>query len=277
MKVGYQGAHGTFSEIAVYRYFENEEFEARNYTNFTDILNDLDAGILDYAMLPVENSTTGTIYRTYDLLHEHRAFAIGEQYVRITEHLIGVKGASVSDIREVYSHPEALSQCGEFFRMHPEMKQIPYQDTAKSVEYIKEMNDVSKGALASYLASEYYECPILLRDVNDLKSNTTRFLCVAKKMNVHPRANKVSLYLVVNHEPGALYKVIKVFADHHINMLKLESRPLKGQLFEYCFYVDFEGNVNDEIMKEVLGEIVQHCVEYKLLGCYPKADSEEMQ
>ena len=277
MKVGYQGAHGTFSEIAVQRYFEGKDIEARNYTNFVDILNDLDAGILDAAMLPVENSTTGTIYRTYDLLHEHRAFATGEQFVRISEHLIGIDGASFSDVKEVYSHPEALNQCSQFFRQHPHLKMIPYQDTAKSVEYIKNQNDPTKAALASFLAAEYYGCPILMKDVNDLKSNTTRFLCVEKKMTVQPDANKVSLYLVVNHEPGALYQVIKVFAEHKINMLKLESRPLKGQMFEYCFYVDFEGNINDDTLKVVLGEIVQHCVEYKLLGCYSKADSEDIR
>lgn len=218
MKVGYQGAHGTFSEIAVQRYFQGQNIEVCSYTNFYDILNDLDAGLLDAALLPVENSTTGTIYRTYDLLHEHRCCATGEQYVRIAQNLIGIPGSSVEQIKEVYSHPEALSQCSEFFRLHPQIKQVPYQDTAKSVEYIKELSVLSKAALASYLAAEDYGCQVLIADVNDLKSNTSHFLCVEMKMIVSKEANKIFLYLVVNYEVGALFKVSQVFAKHQINM-----------------------------------------------------------
>lgn len=269
--VGYQGEHGTFSEIAVHRYYANQEFEARNYTNFVDILNDLEKGKIDTALLPVENSTTGIIYRTYDLLKDRDVFAIGEVNVRILENFIGIPGSTIDEIEEVYSHPEALSQCQGFFLKYPHMKSIPYQDTAKSVEYIKECNNPKKGALASYLAAEYYNCPILEENVNDNELNTTRFLCVCKGQRSVKNANKISMYFVVNHQPGTLYQVIKIFAESNINMLKLESRPLKGRLFEYCFYIDFDGSLENPIVQEAIQKVKDFCVEMKCLGSYCKA------
>lgn len=272
--VGYQGEHGTFSEIAVHHYYANEQFEARNYTNFIDILNDLESGKIDTALLPVENSTTGIIYRTYDLLKDRDVFAIGEINVRIMENLIGIPGSSITMIEEVYSHPEALSQCQGFFLKYPNMKAIPYQDTAKSVEFIKTCNDPKKGALASYLAAEYYDCPILEKNVNDNELNTTRFLCVCKGQRIVEHANKISMYFVVNHQPGTLYEVIKIFAENHINMLKLESRPLKGRLFEYCFYIDFDGSLENPVVQEAMNQVKNLCVEMKCLGSYCKATEE---
>lgn len=274
IRVGYQGEHGTFSEIAVQKYYKNEVIEAVNYKNFVDILNDLEDGLLDTAVLPVENTTTGIIYRTYDLLAYRDIYAIGEVTVRIEENLIGIQNAKIEDIKEVYSHPEALSQCQQFFSQYPHIKSIPFQDTAKSVEYIKECQDVKKGALASYLAAQYYDCPILMKNVNDNEFNTTRFLCVCKGVKVVEDANKISMYFVVNHQPKALYQVIKVFADNNINMLKLESRPLKGRLFEYCFYIDFDGNIDSPIIQDVLTEVKKYCVEMKCLGTYKKAVGE---
>ncbi|MEG0239274.1 prephenate dehydratase [Anaerorhabdus sp.] len=274
LKVGYQGEHGTFSEIAVHHYYKNEEIETKSYKNFIDILNDLESGVLDTALLPVENSTTGIIYRTYDLLAIRDVFAIGEQNVRIQENLIGIVGAKVEDIKEVYSHPEALGQCQGFFNQHPTMKSIPYQDTAKSVEFIKECNDPKKGALASYLAAEYYDCPILMKNVNDNELNTTRFLCVCKGERVVPNANKISMYFVVNHQPGTLYEVIKIFAENHINMLKLESRPIQGRLFEYCFYIDFDGSIENPVVQDVIAQVKGLCVEMKCLGSYRKSMEE---
>lgn len=269
--VGYQGEHGTFSEIAVHRYYANTPFEARNYKNFKAILEDLEKGILDTAILPVENSTTGFIARTMDTLKDYDVYAIGEVYVKIEEHLIGYGQARVEDIEEVYSHPEALSQCAQLFQTHEKMKPISFQDTAKSVDYIKQCKDVKKGALASYLAAQYYECPILIANVNDDELNTTRFLCICKGQRNVAHANKISMYFVVNHQPGALYQVIKIFAENSINMLKLESRPIKGRYFESCFYIDFEGSLDDPTIKEAMNQMKNFCIEMKCLGTYCKA------
>lgn len=277
MKVGFLGAYGTFSEIAVKQFFAGRRYSEANYANFTDLIHDAEKGLIDYAMLPVENTTTGIIYRTYDLLKDSEIYAVGEQNVRIDEHLIVIPGAKLEDIREVYTHPEPIEQCQGFFKEHPWIRPVSYQDTAKSVEYVKQCNDPSKAALASWLAAENYGLPILLRKVQDNHDNITRFFCVThtSRVKVEETANKISMYFVVSHEPGALFKVIEVFARHGINMLKLESRPIKGRIFEYCFYIDFDGNVNHPATKQALKEVAELCLEMKVLGCYKQAEREE--
>lgn len=274
-KVGFLGAYGTFSEIAVKQFFHGEEYTACNYANFPDIIRDVEQDRLDYALLPIENTTTGIIYRTYDLLKDSEIYAVGEENVRIDEHLIGLPEARIEDIKEVYTHPEPIDQCQGFFNKHPWIKPIPYQDTAKSVEYVKQCNDPSKAALASYLAAENYGLPILMEKVQDNQYNITRFFCVTHRPQVKKEANKISMYFVVNHEPGALFKAIEVFARHGINMLKLESRPIRGRIFEYCFYIDFDGNVSDPSTQQAIEEVRQLCLEMKVLGCYKKAEMEE--
>ena len=265
-RVGYQGTNGTFSEIAVMRYFEGRDYEPKNYKNFIDILNDCDSGLLDYALLPVENTTTGVIARTVDLFRNYGIHAVGEITVPIREDLISIPGAKLEDIKEVYSHPEAITQCSEFFAAHPDIKAIAFQDTARSVEYVKECADPSKAALGSSRAAEYYGLESILHSVQDSSTNMTRFLCVTEKNEVDPEANKISLYFAVKHEPGSLYQVLGVLADRKLNMVKLESRPIPGQIFEYCFYLDFSGNLNDDNVRQALTEIRKRCVECRVLG-----------
>lgn len=268
IKVGYQGVNGTFSEIAVNNYFKGKDFEGVNYTNFINIVKDVEDGIIDYALLPVENTTTGIISRTYDLFKDYDIFAIGEINVLIEENLIVIKDTKLSDIKEVYSHPEVIGQCSQFFSNNPHLKAISYQDTAKSVEYIKKENDKSKAALASYLAAKYYGLDILLKNVQDNKNNMTRFLCVSKNKEVSEDADKISTMFVIKHEPGSLFRLLEIFAKNGINLLKLESRPIQGKLFEYCFYLDFDGNINDPKIIETLKQAEKTANYYKVLGCY---------
>lgn len=271
IKVGYQGKHGTFSEIAVLNYFKGQDIEPIGFTNFKDIFDACDAEEIDYALLPVENTTTGIISRTYDLFKYHHVFAVGEINVPIREDLIVVPGTKIEEIEEVYSHPEALSQCQKFFTNHNYMQAIAYQDTAKSVEYIKECNLHSKAALGSKRAAEYYEMESLLSSVQDNQSNITRFLCVTRKAIVSEEANKISLMLILKHQPGELYHILGILAKYNINLLKLESRPIPGQIFHYCFYIDFEGNLNDEATKDCLRVIEEYSEQVQVLGCYKAA------
>ena len=275
--VGYQGTNGTFSEIAVMQYFADVEYEPKNYRNFTDILNDLDCGALDYALLPVENTTTGMISRTVDLFRNYGIHAVGEITVPIRQNLIAVSTAQLSDIQEVYSHPEAISQCSKFFQDHPGIKAVAFQDTARSVEYVRDCNDVHKAAIGSSRAAEYYGMRSILTAMQDSNTNMTRFLCVTEKNEISPSADKVSLYFAVRHEPGSLYQVLGVLAQHSINMLKLESRPVPGSLFEYCFYLDFSGNINDPNVREAIAEIRRRCTECRVLGCYKAYRIEETE
>ena len=276
-KVGFLGAYGTFSEIAVIRFFEGKTYEACSFTDFTSLIAAVETKQIDYALLPVENTTTGMIYRTYDLLKDSHISVIGEVHVRIDEHLITLPGVKIEEIREVYTHPEPIAQCQGFFQAHPWIKAIPYQDTSKSVEYIKSCKDPSKAALASYLAAKHFELPILMEKVQDNQDNITRFFCVSNDQSALTEGNKISLYFVVDHKPGTLYKVIEVFAQAGINMVKLESRPLQGHIFEYCFYIDFDGNIQDLTTQNALVAVKQHCLEMKVLGCYQRATKEDLQ
>ncbi len=275
IKVGYQGKHGTFSEIAVKKYFEGVDIEQKNFTNFIDIMNACDSGELDYALLPVENTTTGVISRTYDLFKDHNVHAIGEIVVPIRENLIVVPGTKLEEIKEVYSHPEALGQCQNFFDTYPEMRAMTYQDTSSSVGYIKDCNDHSKAALASYAAADYYGMESLLENVQDSQTNMTRFLCVTAKPGYPEDGNKISIYLVLNHEPGSLYHALEVLSAMSINIVKLESRPIVNQPFRYCFYIDFMGNLNDAKIQIVLDEIRTRSSELRVLGCYKAHDLNE--
>ncbi|MBR2066829.1 MAG: hypothetical protein IJ875_00955, partial [Solobacterium sp.] len=174
MKVGYQGTHGTFSEIAALQFFEDIDIEQIGYPNFKEIMRDVENEVLDYAVIPVENTTTGIIARTYDLFKDYDVFAVGEIDIPIQEDLVVLPGTKIEEIEEVYSHPEALSQCTSFFEQHPHIQSIPYQDTAKSVEYIKECKDKKKAALGSWRAREYYALESLMEKVQDSDHNMTR-------------------------------------------------------------------------------------------------------
>lgn len=270
-KVGFQGNHGTFSEIAALEYFHGEDIEPVGYHNFVEIMNDLESHKLDDAVLPVENTTTGIISRTYDLFKDYHIHAVGEINVPIRENLIVVPGTKMEEIKEVYSHPEALSQCRRFFQEHPSIKEVPFQDTAKSVEFIKEQNEHAKAALASYRAADYYGMESLLPCVQDSNTNMTRFLVVTWRDDVVEGADKTSLMLVVNHQPGSLYKVLESLARRGINMLKLESRPIVGRFFEYLFYIDVEGDRSDPLLQEAFAEMGENCLELRVFGSYRAA------
>ena len=275
IRVGIQGSHGTFSEIAAVRYFAGTEAERIGYPNFPAIMKDLDSHQLDYAVLPVENTTTGIISRTYDLFQYHDIHAVGEVLVPIKENLIVIPGTKLEDIRHVYSHPEALSQCQHFVAEHPACHPVTYQDTSKSVEFVRNSGDKSNAALASYLAAEYYGMSSLLENVNDSTLNMTRFLVVTWRHESHPEADKTSLMLVLKHEPGSLYRALAELADAHIDMVKLESRPLPGRIFEYMFYVDIIGNEQDPHIHAALEALAAHCVTLRSFGSYKAADKPE--
>ena len=272
MKVGYQGVSGAFSESAVKKYFKGEEFEAIGYSDFISLFCDTESGVLDYAMLPVENTTTGIIARTYDHFQHYKVHIIGEIALPIRECLIVNPGTKLEDIREVYSHPEALNQCQGLFVKYPQMTSCAYEDTALSVKFIKESGDKGKAALASELAAETYGMEVLLPDVQDSNVNMTRFLCVTAKDESPEDADKVSIRMVTAHTPGALFNALGVFASLGINVLKLESRPIFGRVFEYCFYLDFAGNMQDPNVGEALRRLEYDCSELEVFGNYKSAE-----
>lgn len=272
MKVGYQGVKGAFSEGAVKKFFKGEEYEDIGYSDFISIFEDLESGKLDYAMIPVENTTTGIIARTYDHFQNYNVHIVGEVVLPIRECLIVNPGSGIEDIKEVYSHPEALNQCQGLFVKYTQMTPCAYEDTALSVGYIKDTGDKSKAALASELAAEVYGMEVLIPNVQDSDVNMTRFLCLTVTDDYPDDADKVSIRMVTAHKPGALFNALGIFASLGINVLKLESRPIFGRVFEYCFYLDFAGNMNDANVKEALRRLEYDCSELDVFGNYKAAE-----
>ena len=268
MKVGYQGVSGAFSEIAVRKHFKGQDYEEVCYSDFISMFKDVESGAIDYAMFPVENTTTGIIARTYDHFQNYKVYAVGEVVVPISECLIAVPGAKIEDIREVYSHPEAINQCQAIFEKYPNMTPCAYEDTALSVSYIKNAGDKTKAALASELAAEIYGMEILLNQVQDNDVNMTRFLCLTKKEEYPEDADKVSIRMVTAHTPGSLYNALGIFSSLNINVLRLESRPIFGRIFDYCFYLDFAGNLKDPDVQEALRRLEYDCIELNVFGNY---------
>lgn len=268
LKVGFQGKNGTYSDLAVDYFFKDQQFIKVNYPNFKKIIYDIEHDVIDYALIPVENTTTGIISRTYDFFFDHEIYAVGEICIKIREQLIALPNARIEDIQEVYSHPEALSQCSSFFSKYPKMQSIAYQDTSASVEYILKCNDIHKAAIASEVAAKYYNLPILLNDIQDNNHNMTRFLCITHHKQKVEHANKVSAMFILKHKAGSLFKLLEVFAKYDINLLKLESRPLPHHNFEYLFYLDFELLPNGPSLDELLEIASNYCQKYKLLGYY---------
>ena len=271
MIIGYQGVSGAFSETAVRTLFGDREYDDRGYSDFISLLGDVESGAVDYAVIPVENTTTGIIARTYDHLQHYDIHIVGETVVPIRECLIANPGSKIEDIREVYSHPEALSQCQQLFEQYPEMSPHAHEDTALSVSYIRDLGDNTKAALASELAAETYGMEILLPNVQDNNVNMTRFLCVTAREEYPKDADKVSLRMVTSHTPGALFNALGIFASLNINVLKLESRPIFGRVFEYCFYLDFSGSLEDPDVKEALRRLEYDCTELNVFGNYKAA------
>lgn len=267
LKVAYYGVPGSFTQEAMEQFFGNHT-EASNYASFDDIFKAVDEGVVRYGVIPIENSTTGSINDVYDCLSRYPLYIVREGVVSITQNLLGVPGAQLGDIKEVYSHAQGFSQSEEFFSQHPDWNLIPYFSTAKSAQHVADMQDKSKACVASKKAAQLYGLEMLAKEIQDNNQNFTRFIVVSKVMETGPNADKISLYMKVSHKPGTLYNALEVFSRHELNMLKIESRPIQNQIWEYSFFIDIAGNVNDANVMEALREIRPLCLEWKILGNY---------
>lgn len=270
--VGFQGVCGSFSEQALYDHF-GENTNAYAFSEFEDVFKALEDGKIDYGVLPIENSSTGSISDIYDLLRKYGLYIVGERCVKVEHNLLAVKGTKIEDIKEVYSHTQAFQQSSEFFKDYPEWKLIPYHNTATSAEYISRENVKFKAAVASKKAASLYNLDILKEKINYNSNNYTRFIIISKNLEIDSQCNKISVVLTVQHKVGALYDVLSHFAENNLNMMKIESRPILNRPWEYFFYIDFQGNINEASVKSLINHIKQNCSYFKLLGNY-KAYSE---
>ena len=267
--IGFLGPQGSFSEEAFLKYF-GEDNKSIAYEDFEDIFIALKNGDIDYGVLPVENSSTGGINEVHDLLVKYGFYIIGEESIRIDQHLIGIHGAKISDIKEVYSHPQGFSQTSEFLKLYNDLKLIPYHNTATSAKLIKELNDKSKAAIASSRAAKIYDLDIIKEEINNIKSNYTRFIIIGKELLKEDDADKISVVFSLEDKAGTLYRLLRYFAENNINMITIESRPIKNENWKYFLYVDFEGSLENSEVVKTLKSVEESSEYFRVLGWYKK-------
>ena len=268
VRIGYYGVPGSFTHQAFLEMY-GEDTPSESYQTFADIFAALEGGEIRYGILPIENTSTGIITDVHDLLGKYSFYIVKEYQLSITQNLMGPEGCSLETIREVYSHPQGFAQSGRFLSDYPDWKLIPYYNTSQSAQMVSETKDISKACICGIQNAKRYGLQVIEADIQDNKQNLTRFAVISNRMEVSPGANKISLYFTLDHQPGSLFAALKAFADQGVNLLKIESRPIQGKLWEYGFFVDLEGSVEDPKMKEALREARQHCQFWKVLGNYP--------
>lgn len=266
-RVVFQGAEGAYSQAAMFRFF-GKEVNNFHVDTFRDAMVAIEDGAADYAVLPIENSTAGIVSEIYDLLTEYENFIVGEQIIEIEHCLIGVPGASIDDIKTVYSHAQSLMQSSRFLAEHPNWNQISMKNNAFAVQKIAEDKDRSNAAIASEYAAEYYGMNILKKGINQSDTNSTRFIVVTNQKVFLPKANKISILLEVGNEVGALYHILSHFHYNHVNMTRIESRPIEDKDWEYRFFIDFEGNLADSAVKNALRGLREEAKVLRILGNY---------
>ena len=270
--VAYLGIPGSFSEQAVAEYFKDDA-QAVSVKSFDEIIAKVDDGTYDMAMIPVENSSTGSVNQSVDFLVNHDVHITGEHIVKVRHFLLGVAGSSVGQVDKALSHPQALEQCGDFLRKN-NIFAVPVQSTADAASEVAKKRDKSIAAIASRRAGRLYGLNVLAEDIQSNNSNYTRFVAIAKKETEIYDADKISIICAIEHKPGSLHNLIDIFSRHKLNLLQLFSRPIPNVPWQYRFHLDFSGNLKDENVKAALKEARTYCTELKLLGNYRSYKSE---
>ena len=268
-RVGFFGVSGSFTEEGMNKFFGSVR-EPKAYDEFEDVFMAVENDEIDYGVVPIENSSTGAIAQVYDLLYKYDFYIVGEQCVRVEQNIVGVKGTTLDDVKEVYSHPQPFAQSTEFLKCHPEWKLIPFHSTSVSAKLVSDLKEKSKVAIASKRAAEIYNLDIIEENINNQSQNTTRFIIISKNLEYDEASNKVSVVFSIDDKAGTLYKLISHFAENNINMIKIESRPMEQGTWNYFLYVDFDGNIDSPEVTTALNLINQNSPYFKLLGGYRK-------
>lgn len=273
VRVAYQGTDGAFSHQAAHRHFEDRYYEVQcfGYNTFREAAQAVKDERVDYAILPIENTTAGSINDTYDILGDENMHIVGEEAIRVIHCLLAIEQVPLDRIRRIMSHPQAIAQCSSFLAKLHDCKVESYIDTAMSAKKVLEDGDLSQAAIAGSYAAEIYGLQILERDLANQSENFTRFVVVSRNPVEVDRQIpcKTSLLMVTTHEQGALVGCLNIIADHGIDMTKLESRPKPNEPWKYQFYIDIEGNIAHPDTRVALEELEQKASSLKILGCYP--------
>lgn len=264
-KVACQGVEGAYSLKAAEKMFDCPEISF--YKTFGDVFAAIESGECRYGMLPIENSTAGSVTQIYDLMSEHRFYIVRSLRLKIDHCLLAKKDTKKEEVTEVVSHPQALSQCAGYLAKMENVRQTPFANTAKAAEFVKTAQN-GVAAIADRACAELYGLAVIDEDIQDNGNNYTRFICISKTPEIYPGADKTSIILTVPHKPGSLSRLLAQIDAMNINLTKLESRPIPGHDFEFLFYFDLESPIESPALLRLLGELESTSEKFRYLGTY---------
>ena len=264
--VACQGVEGAYSQVACEKIFKSPMI--MYFKNFDGVFNAIEQGLCQYGILPIENSTAGSVKKVYDLMVKHNFSIVRTFRLKIDHNLLANPGASLDSVKEIYSHEQALNQCSGFLEKLSGVKVIPVENTAVAAEMVASSGRTDIAALSSRSCAELYGLKTLAASVQDQGNNYTRFICISKNLEIYPGSDKTTIMMVLNHRPGALYRVLARLYVLGINVTKLESRPLPDRDFEFMFYFDLDTSIYSEEFVQLMCELDDLCDEFKYLGSY---------
>ena len=264
--VACQGVEGAYSQLACEKIFANPMI--MYFKTFDGVFQAIDQGLCQYGILPIENSTAGSVTKVYDLMIQHNFYIARTFRLKVDHNLLANPGAKLEDIQEIYSHEQAINQCSAFLHSLKGVNVVPVANTAVAAEMVAASGRKDVAALSSRSCMELYNLKNLAASVQDKGNNRTRFICISKNMEIYPGSDKTSIMMVLSHKPGALYKVLARIYSLGINVTKLESRPIPDREFEFMFYFDLETSIYSDQFAELMCELESLCEEFKYLGSY---------
>ena len=269
--VACQGVEGAYSQIACEKIFKSPFI--MYFKNFEAVFTAIEQGMCQYGILPIENSTAGSVTKVYDLMIRHNFSIVRTFRLKVDHNLLVNPGTSLSDIKTIYSHEQAINQCGDFLQSLPGVNVIPVANTALASEMVAKSGQKDVAALSSRFCAELYGLSCLASSVQDKGNNRTRFICISKNLEIYPGSDRTSIMMILPHKPGALYKVLARLYTLGINVTKLESRPIPDREFEFMFYFDLETSIYSEEYIQLMCELDDLCEEFKYLGSYTEVVS----
>ncbi len=264
--VACQGVEGAYSQLACERLFKAPSIMF--FSNWEKVFSAIESGLCRYGVIPIENSTAGSVKKVYDLMVSKSFKVVRTVRIKVDHCLLAKSGTKLSDIKEIYSHEQAISQCSSFLSTLGNIKITRVENTARAAQIVKDSDRCDVASLSSRSCAALYGLETLADAVQDNGNNHTRFICISNKLEIYPGADRTSLMIVTPHKPGALYRILSRFNSLGINLLKLESRPIPDRDFEFMFYFDLESSVYSPRFAQLLAELEQECDEFTYLGSY---------
>jgi chorismate mutase/prephenate dehydratase len=260
------GCEGAFAHLAAERLFDLPEMMFVN--NFNSVFRAINGGLCEYGVLPIENSLAGSVNAIYDLLNEHNVSIVRSIRLKVDHSLLTHPGVKLEEIREIYSHQQAISQCSEFLSTLKDVRVIAVENTAEAARMVAMSGDKTKASLSSRLCAELYQLQVLKNAVQNRDNNYTRFICIAKQPQIYSGANRTSIMMVIPHRPGSLFRILSRFNATGVNLVKLESRLIPEREFEYRFYFDIEASVYSSEFQSLMCELNTSGEQFKYFGTY---------